>query len=162
MNMRVLGLDPGLSATGYGVISGEKCIDFGIVRSNSKTELGARISKMLAVLRKKIREHKPDVCVIETLFFRKESARSVIYSAHMRGAIFLMLYEEKVPIIEVTPAKVKQILTGNGRASKQQISYMVHRIFSLDDKINEHTCDALAVAYSYNAINRMKNFQVAK
>lgn len=159
---KILGFDPGLSATGYGIIAGDKCLDFGIVRSDSKMELGARISKMLSVLRKKIREHSPDICVIETLFFRKESARSVIYSAHLRGAIFLLLFQEKVPVIEVTPAKVKQTLTGNGRASKQQIDYMVHRIYSLEGKINEHACDALAVAYSYQAIKRIKEFGITR
>ncbi len=158
----ILGLDPGLSATGYGVVAGEKCLDFGIVRSDSKIELGERISKILAALRKKIREHSPKICVIETLFFRKESARSVIYSAHLRGAIFLLLFQEKIPIIEVTPAKVKQILTGNGRASKQQIGFMVQKVYNIRDKVNEHACDALAVAYSYQTIKRLKDFGITK
>jgi crossover junction endodeoxyribonuclease RuvC len=154
----ILGIDPGLSATGFGFISNGKCIDFGIVRSDNKMELGARLSKVLAVLKKKIREYLPSVCVIETLFFRPVSARSVIYSAHLRGAIFLLMYQEKVPIFEVTPAKVKQILTGNGRASKQQIGFMVQRVYNIKEKVNEHACDALAVAYSYQTIKRMKEF----
>lgn len=153
-NRLVLGLDPGLSATGYGFVLDSKCFDYGIVRTDSKMALGERISKILTALRKKIHEHKPSVCVIETLFFRKESARSVIYSAHLRGAIFYLLYIEKIPIIEITPAKVKQILTGNGRASKQQIDFMVHRVYNLQGKINVHASDALAVAYSYAVINK--------
>jgi crossover junction endodeoxyribonuclease RuvC len=76
----------------------------------------------------------------------------------LRGAIFYLLYEEEIPIIEVTPAKVKKILTGNGRASKQQVDFMIHRVYNLQGKINEHASDALAVAYSYSVINKMKAF----
>lgn len=158
----ILGIDPGLTATGYGFIADNKCIDFGMVRSDSKMELGSRISKILTILRKKIREYSPSVCVIETLFFRKVSARSVIYSAHLRGGIFLLMFQEKIPIIEVTPAKVKQILTGNGRASKQQIGFMVQRIYNIKEKVNEHACDALAVAYSFESLQRMRRIGLAR
>lgn len=162
MKSKVLGLDPGLSATGFGIVADRKCLDYGIVRSDSKMELGERISKILNVLKKKIREHSPDVCAIETLFFKKESARSVIYSAHLRGAIFYLLFKEKIPIIEVTPAKVKQSLTGNGRASKQQISFMVQKVYNMQGRINEHTSDALAVAHSLESINRLKNLGIIR
>jgi len=160
--VKILGLDPGLSVTGFGFIEGNKCLDYGMVRSDSKKELGARIDKILTALKKKIREHKPGVCVIETLFFRKESARSVIYSAHLRGSVFYLLYQLKLPVIEVTPAKVKQILTGNGRASKQQINFMVQRVYNLPGKINEHASDALAVAYSYESMQRLKGYQTGR
>lgn len=151
-------MDTGLSATGFAVVSGEKCLDYGIVPSDKNQMLGERISKILSVLKKKIREHLPNVCVVETLFFRPVSARSVIYSAHLRGAIFYLLFKEKIPIIEVTPAKVKKLLTGNGRASKKQIDFMVRRIYNLSGKINEHAADALAVAYSYSLIIKMERF----
>jgi crossover junction endodeoxyribonuclease RuvC len=159
MSKKILGLDPGLVATGYGFVVGDKCLDFGIIRTDNKTELGERISKVLKALRKKIHEHAPDICVIETLFFRKVSARSVIYSAQLRGAILYMLYSEKIPVVEVTPAKAKKILTGNGRASKKQIDFMIHRVYNLQGKINEHASDALAIAYSYGVINKMNNFK---
>ncbi len=158
----ILGIDPGLTATGYGFIANGKCIDFGIVRSDSKTELGARLAKILNALKKKIREYSPRVCVIETLFFRAVSARSVIYSAHLRGAIFLLMYQEKVPIVEVTPAKVKQILTGNGRASKPQIGFMIQKVYNIKEKVNEHACDALAVAYSFEFLQKMKRIGAAQ
>lgn len=157
---KILGLDPGLSVTGFGFVEGSRCIDYGVVRSDSKKELGARIDKILGTLKKKIREHNPIACIIETLFFRKESARSVIYSAHLRGSIFYLLYQLQIPVIEVTPAKVKQVLTGNGRASKDQINFMVQRIYHLPGKINEHASDALAVAYSYESMQRLKSYHL--
>lgn len=154
MSSRILGLDPGLSATGFAVVSGEKCLNYGTIPSDKNQILGERISKILFGVKRKIREYSPDVCVVETLFFRPVSARSVIYSAHLRGAIFYLLFKEKIPIVEVTPAKVKKLLTGNGRASKQQIDFMVRRIYDLAGKINEHAADALAVAYSYSVISK--------
>jgi len=158
MSKRILGLDPGLSATGYALVVNEKCLDHGTIPSNSKQILGERISIILAKLKKKIREYAPDVCAIETLFFRQVSARSVILSAQLRGAILYLLFLEKIPAVEITPAKAKKILTGNGRASKQQIDFMVRRIYNLSGKINEHASDAIAIAYSYSVLNKMKSF----
>lgn len=157
MTNRILGLDPGLNATGYAIVTDDKCVDYGVLLSDNCQVLGERIAKILDGLKKKIREHLPDVCAIETLFFRKVSARSVIFSAQLRGAILYLLFREKIPVIEITPAKAKKILTGNGRASKQQIDFMVRRIYHLNGKINEHASDAIALAYSYSVINKMKS-----
>lgn len=159
---RILGLDPGLTATGFGIVVNNQCLECGIIRSNSKKMLAERIYHIIQTLRKKIRQYQPTTCVIETLFFRKESARSVIYSAHLRGAIFFLCHQEKIPVIEVTPATVKKSLTGNGRASKQQINYMVKKIFNIKDKINEHASDALAIAYTFQAMNRTKTVITAQ
>ncbi len=159
---KILGLDPGLSVTGFGFIQGDYCLDYGVVRSDSKKELGERIDKILTALKRKIREHHPVACIIETLFFRKESARSVIYSAHLRGSVFYLLYLMKIPVIEVTPAKVKQVLTGNGRASKEQINFMVQRVYKLPGKINEHASDALAVAFSYQSMQKLRSYGLSK
>ncbi|MEO0082973.1 MAG: crossover junction endodeoxyribonuclease RuvC [candidate division WOR-3 bacterium] len=155
---RILGLDPGLSATGFGIVINNHCLECGIIRSNSKQMLAERIYHIVQNLRKKIRQYQPTTCVIETLFFRKESARSVIYSAHLRGAIFFLCHQEKIPVIEVTPATVKRSLTGNGRASKQQINYVVKKIFNIKEKINEHVSDALAIAYTFQTIKHTKPF----
>ncbi|MEO0074639.1 MAG: crossover junction endodeoxyribonuclease RuvC [candidate division WOR-3 bacterium] len=154
---RILGLDPGLSVTGYGFVVNEQCLDYGMVRTDNAYPLGERIAKIISNLRKLILRHKPKVCVIESLFFRQQSARSVIYSAHLRGALFYLLFKLNIPVIEVTPAKVKKVLTGNGRASKAQINYMVRKLYKLDGKVNEHAADALAVAYCYEAMQKLNS-----
>lgn len=144
--MKILGIDPGLCATGYGFIDKNSSIISGVIRSKSTEPLGERIKGITDKLRALIREEKPDLCAIETLFFKNSAARSVILSAHLRGAIFLLLREEKIPVKEFTPAKVKLALTGNGRASKRQMQYMISKLLGAD-KIPTDAADALAVAY---------------
>lgn len=149
----IIGLDPGLSATGYGFVRKGQCIDYGIIKSDRQKLLAERINQILHALQKKINQHSPTVCAIETLFFKKESARSVIHSAHLRGALFFLLYKKKIPIVEITPARIKKALTGNGRASKPQIKFMVKNIFHLANELNEHASDALAVAYTFSLMD---------
>ena len=150
--MKVLGIDPGLHATGYGFLGTDRFglsdqLIFWIIKSKPTDPLSLRILKITDELRALIRREKPDVCAIETLFFKPVAARSVILSAHLRGAIFLLLENEGIPIRELTPATVKLSLTGNGRASKQQIKYMVRQVFGIDKGPPEDAADALAVAY---------------
>ncbi|MEO0091961.1 MAG: crossover junction endodeoxyribonuclease RuvC [candidate division WOR-3 bacterium] len=149
----VIGLDPGLSATGYGIVREDRCVDYGIIKSDITKPLAERINQILRLLQKKINQYSPTICAIETLFFKKESARSVIYSAHLRGALFFLLSKKKIPIVEITPARVKKALTGNGRASKQQIKFMVKNIFRISNELNEHASDALAVAYTFSLLD---------
>lgn len=141
-----MGIDPGLHATGYGLI-GDGQLSFGVIKSQAGGPLSLRILNITTELRQVIREGRPDLCAVETLFFKRDAARSVILSAHLRGAIFLTLEKEQIPIQEITPAKVKLNLTGNGRASKKQIQYMVRKIFGIGDNLNADAADALAVAY---------------
>ena len=94
-----------------------------------------------------MRRTEPELCAIETLFFKARGARSVILSAQSRGTILYVLARKGIPVHEVTPATIKLSTTGSGRASKQQMNYMVKRLLGLDDKVPEHAADALAAAY---------------
>lgn len=148
--MKILGIDPGLSRTGYGLLKDGLYLRHGLIYSYSKLasgpqELGARIQFISEELRALIREEAPDFCCMETLFFKPSAARSVILAAHLRGGLFLMLREEGVPVIELTPAEVKLALTGSGRASKQQVQYMVSSLLGV--KSARDAADALALAY---------------
>lgn len=154
--MKILGVDPGLCATGYGFIDKSSSISSGVIRSTSKETLGERIRKIINRLRILIREEKPNLCAVETLFFKNSAARSVILSAHLRGAIFLLLTEEEIPVQEFTPAKVKLTLTGNGRASKRQMQYMISKLLGVD-RISADAADALAVAYCALKNNDLNN-----
>jgi crossover junction endodeoxyribonuclease RuvC len=154
--LKVLGIDPGLHATGYGIIGAEQ-VCFGVIKSKSSEPLSLRIVKITDELRQLIHRQQPDRCAIESLFFKKEAARSVILSAHLRGAIFLILEQEHIPIREITPAKVKLALTGNGRASKQQMKYMVRQVFDIENGLPEDAADALAVAYCALKLEKITN-----
>ena len=100
-----------------------------------------------------LEENKPDVAVLEKVFYHK-NIQSLIRSSELRGAIILTLLEQKIKIIEYTPAQIKLTTTGNGRASKKQVRYFIDRILLGNSKrISSHAVDAVAIAYT--AIRKM-------
>ena len=146
--MKILGIDPGLSATGYGFLINGQYDGFGVIKTTPDQPLAQRIKFIVAELSQIIQREKPQACAVETLFFKvMGGARSVILSAHLRGALFYLLAQHSIPVEEITPAKVKLTLTGNGRASKQQMQFMIQTILGIKDKVPEDAADALAVAY---------------
>jgi crossover junction endodeoxyribonuclease RuvC len=146
--LRILGLDPGIARTGYAFIENGKCLSFGIIKTDKNKSLNERIFFIVKKIEKLINNKKPQFCVIETFFFKLTTAKSIIFSLHLRGAIFYLLTKKKIPVVEVTPTKVKLAICGNGRAAKRQIKYMIKKIFNLEDRLNEDSADALAVAYT--------------
>ncbi|MEO0098990.1 MAG: crossover junction endodeoxyribonuclease RuvC [candidate division WOR-3 bacterium] len=149
--MKILGIDPGLSATGFAVLStrtnSPKSITYGTIRSDKKKSLGERIEFVIKELRKVIRREKIKSCACETLFFKKEASKSVILSCHLRGAILYLLAQEKIPLYEVNPLRLKLAITGQGRASKRQVNYMIKNLLNITDNVGEDEADALACAY---------------
>lgn len=149
--MKILGIDPGLSATGYGFLINGHYDGFGVIKTTPDQPLAQRIKQIISEMNQIIQREKPQSCAVETLFFKvMGGARSVILSAHLRGALFYLLAQHSIPIEEITPAKVKLTLTGNGRASKKQMQFMIKTILGIKDKVPEDAADALAVAYCLN------------
>lgn len=144
---RILGIDPGLSASGYGVIENNRVVDFGVISTDAGVPVQERLRKLGNGFEQVVRRNEPGLCAIETLFFKARGAKSVILSAQSRGAILYVLARRGIPVHEVTPATIKLATTGSGRASKQQMNYMVRQLLGLDDKVPEHAADALAAAY---------------
>lgn len=158
--MLILGLDPGLSKSGYALIENGKCLSWGVIKTEKNKNLNEQIFEIVKKIEKIIINRKPHFCVIETFFFKPTAARSIISSLHLRGAIFYLLTKKEIPIMELTPAKVKLAVCGNGRAAKKQIKYMVKKIFNLEDKLNKDSADALAVAYTgYKKIQTERLFK---
>lgn len=143
----MLGIDPGLSASGYGVLDGEQVVEFGVIRTDSASPVGERLFKLGRELDRVLRKHRPAACALETLFFKGGGARSVILSAQCRGVILYALARRGIPVTEVSPATVKLAATGSGRASKTQMNYMVRQLLGLDSGVPEHAADALAAAW---------------
>ncbi len=143
---RILGIDPGLSASGFGVVEGTTVIEFGTVVTRPDEPVPHRLARLAAELEAVVRRLRPDRCAVETLFFKGGGARSVILSAEARGVILCTLARLAVAVEEVTPASIKLALTGSGRASKQQVNYMTRQLLGLDGKVSEHAADALAAA----------------
>ena len=84
---------------------------------------------------------------METLFFKAVGARSVILAAQLRGGLFYLMGRRGIPVTEITPATIKLALTGNGRAAKSQMQYMVRALLGIREEIPDHAADALAAAY---------------
>lgn len=147
--MIILGIDPGSTRIGYGIIKWERsraeCLVYGIIdlpgTSSSPNYLAVEHK-----LTKIIKTYKPDTAGIEKLFFSKNRTTSMAVS-EMRGVIRLTLARYSIPTSELTPLQVKQYVSGYGHAEKRQIQRMVQILLNLKDPIkSDDAADALAVA----------------
>lgn len=154
--MRILGIDPGLNTTGYGVIEGVgfevSLIEAGFIRTNPKDKLEIRLEKIHRALSKIIAKFKPEVLVLEKLYAHWRHPTTAYVLGHARGAICLSAKENNVDMVEYAATRIKKAVTGRGHASKQQVQRMIQKI--LDLKALPHPVDvsdalALAIGYSY-------------
>jgi crossover junction endodeoxyribonuclease RuvC len=146
----ILGLDPGSLHTGFGLIERRgpalRALAFGRFSPPSRLSLHLRLAQLAAELTAVLDRWQPEVAVLESLFHGVNS-RSLIVLAQARGALLSVLAGRVLEVQEYSPAEVKQALTGNGRAGKDQVSRMVRLLLGLDpaDWATD-TADALAVA----------------
>ncbi len=150
--MVILGIDPGLSDTGWGVIQYEnnrlKYIDHGCVSTPSTLHLADRVHVIYSFFTQLITKHNPTHAGCEDLFFSK-NVSSAMAVAHARGVILLSLAQVSVPIITITPNVIKQAVTGNGSAGKATVQMMVKILLGLTEiPTPNHAGDALACAIS--------------
>ncbi|MCL1972814.1 MAG: crossover junction endodeoxyribonuclease RuvC [Endomicrobia bacterium] len=149
--MIVLGIDPGLSLTGWGVISAQTRdkiipLQYGCIRTKSAETLSERLQNINIELQKLIDTYNPEVVAIEELFFLKE-AKSVAAVGQARGAIVLTVSLNKIKLFEYNPRHVKMALTGYGSADKHQMQHMVKTLLRLKEIPKpDDAADALAIA----------------
>ncbi|MFH1563807.1 MAG: crossover junction endodeoxyribonuclease RuvC [Nitrospirota bacterium] len=148
--MIVLGIDPGLATTGYGVIKSLdrklEVINYGCLLTKSGLPLSARLLTIYQQTKQLILTYKPDIVVIEEIFFCK-NVKTALQVGHARGVIMLAASEANTEIAEYTPLQVKQSLTGFGRADKKQIQEMVKILLNLKTIPKpDDAADALAIA----------------
>lgn len=144
-----LGIDPGTARLGYGVIRGSDPavpLEFGVVQTSSSQDMPSRLLQLHNELTGLVREYRPEVMVIERLFFSR-NVTTAISVGQARGVAMLAAAECGIEVVEYTPAEVKQAVAGYGNADKQQIQYMVKLILGLDEVPEpDDAADALAVA----------------
>lgn len=151
--MIILGIDPGLATTGYGIINETRnkkqeieLIVCGCINTSSKFSTIERLEKIYRELKKIIKKYKPDKIAVEELFFAK-NVKTALKVGEARGVILLTIKQASVPFSEFTPLQVKQAITGYGRASKQQIQKMIKVLLKLQEiPKSDDAADALAVA----------------
>jgi crossover junction endodeoxyribonuclease RuvC len=158
--MRILGIDPGLSITGYGLIepagTSPRLIGAGTLRNRAGLPLEKRLHELHRGASEVIKEGKPDMVAVEALFSNYRHPTAAIQMGHARGVLFLAAAEAGLPVFSYEPARVKKSLTGSGRATKRQMQNMVQSVFSLDAPPDPpDVADAIAVALCHaNALRQ--------
>lgn len=149
MSKVVLGLDPGSVISGFGVIRVEgnrlTCIEAGVVRTPAKLAFAQRLLKIHEGLVEVIQRADPDEVAVESVFHAKHAA-SALKLGQARGVALLAVVQAGLPLSEYPPARVKQAVTGDGRASKEQVKMMVETLLSQRFDLPADATDALAVA----------------
>lgn len=148
--MIVLGIDPGLAYTGYGIITATtgrfKLVDQGVIKTSSSDNAGKRLTTIYSELQKLISEYKPEQAGVESLYFAKNSS-SAIPVAQARGVVLLILSQYNVNACEYPPQAIKQAIVGNGRAEKEQVQELIRILLGLREIPRpDHAADALAAA----------------
>lgn len=147
----ILGIDPGLRDTGWGVISlgsSRKLqhVAHGTIQTSSNRPLEQRLWKISLALTQLIKEHSPVILAIETLFFQKNIS-SALPVAHARGVILCIAASYQLEVKSFTPNNIKQAVTGSGRATKESVEQMVKLLLKLNSiPSTNHAADALAAA----------------
>ncbi|MCK4390140.1 MAG: crossover junction endodeoxyribonuclease RuvC [Desulfobacterales bacterium] len=149
--LKVIGIDPGLAATGFGVVqgSGSRIGDyvFGTIRTSKAETLPSRLHRIFSEVCSILISEKPDLMVIEDIFSLKQYPKSSIALGKVSGVILLACSQCGVVTMEVPVREVKRILTGNGNANKNQIERAVRRFLKRDTPITpSHASDAVALA----------------
>jgi crossover junction endodeoxyribonuclease RuvC len=151
--MKIIGIDPGTAATGYGIINGAKLIEYGVIKTQPTQTAAQRLRFIYQELKRIIRFHKPDQAVVEDIFlFRNQ--KSVVRVSQVVGIILLCAEEFRIPTFQYAPLQIKQLLTGYGRASKEELQKLIKKEFGLKEIPNPtHAADALAIALCHLTIN---------
>jgi crossover junction endodeoxyribonuclease RuvC len=151
---RIIGLDPGLQVTGYAVLetaeAGPKVCEAGVIRSvagQTPADMAQRIRALYDGLCEVLDQWKPSYMAIEQLYAHYDHPRTAILMAHARGAFFLAGAQRGIPVVSYASTKVKKLVTGSGRASKEQMQHAIARELGLAKPPEPHdVADALAVA----------------
>jgi crossover junction endodeoxyribonuclease RuvC len=151
---RILGIDPGLQVTGYGVIEaapqGPRVCEAGVIRSSegrSPADMAERLCALYNGVVEVIRQYQPRAVAVEQLYAHYDHPRTAILMAHARGVVFLASGQQGLPVVSYNATRIKKTITGHGRASKEQMQHAIRNELGLA-KLPEppDVADALAAA----------------
>ncbi len=149
--LRVLGVDPGLTRCGFGIVEGRAGralteVGHGVIRSAATEDVGTRLAALAAGLDRAIATYHPDVVAVERVF-SQHNVRTVMGTAQVSGLALVAAARRSIPVALHTPSQVKAAVTGSGRADKAQVSAMVTRVLRLaESPSTPDAADALALA----------------
>ncbi|MGI6457028.1 MAG: crossover junction endodeoxyribonuclease RuvC [bacterium] len=150
---RILGIDPGLQALGYGIIDAQgrnaRVVDYGVITTSPKDPLSERLHQIYEGVEKVILQYQPDRMVLEKLLYCKNVSIALLLG-QARGAAIVAAAHHRMPMHEFSPTEIKSAVAGRGRASKEQVQKMVQILLCLPELPEpDHAADALAVALTY-------------
>ena len=164
--MVILGIDPGLAHTGWGVVEtrGPICRAraYGCVTTTASEPIDMRLGRIYRKLREVIEKYGPTELAIESIYFG-ENTKSAIATAQARGAAIVACSAAGLAVGEYTPMQIKQAVVGTGSADKHQVAYMVRNVLALDHEPRpDHAADALAAAVCHANVSRTKSLSEAR
>ncbi|MEN6459172.1 MAG: crossover junction endodeoxyribonuclease RuvC [Thermoguttaceae bacterium] len=165
--LRILGIDPGLNITGYGVLEAAnsrlRLCEAGVIRGKSRGSLTKRLVEIHDGVAEVIASLKPDVMAIEELYSHYARPRTAILMGHARGVICLAAAEAGIPVVHYAATQIKRILTGSGRAPKSQVQRAIQRELSLQVAPDPpDVADALAVALCHHYLKDKPRARAAR
>ena len=149
--MIILGIDPGTAVTGYGVVKREQdgalsLSECGVIRTSARAPLSERLRDIYEGVSELMNRHKPDAVAVEGVFFGK-NVRTAVVLGHARGAILVAASLHQVEVAEYPPSEIKSAVVGTGRATKEQVQFMVQRLLRLRETPRpDDAADGVAVA----------------
>ncbi|MEN3187330.1 MAG: crossover junction endodeoxyribonuclease RuvC [Atribacterota bacterium] len=159
--LRILGVDPGVALTGFGIVGWEEgervtAIHYGFIETPLRKKVPERLAQIFQEFNTLIGTYRPEEVAVEELFFNKNS-KTAISVGEARGVVLLCAALHGIPVYEYTPLQVKQAIVGYGRATKSQVIYMVQQLLQITEEINpDDIADALAVALCHAFRLRMR------
>lgn len=160
MRQRILGIDPGLNITGYGVIdiapTGVSIVEAGVVRGKTRGDVPARVLEIHEGITDVITSLKPNVMAMEELYSHYDRPKTAIIMGHARGVLCLAAAQNQLPLNHYSATQIKKILTGNGRAPKNQMQESIRRELGLSEVPEPaDVADALAVALCHHYLSKV-------
>lgn len=160
--MRILGIDPGLNVTGYGVVDasagGVRLVEAGVVRGGQGKSLAHRVGEVHRGVADVIASLKPDTVAIEELYSHYERPKTAILMGHARGVIVLAATQADLPVTSYAATQIKRILTGAGRAPKAQMQQAIQHELGLPMPPEPaDVADALAIAVTHWYLSRQQS-----
>ncbi|MBT6691706.1 crossover junction endodeoxyribonuclease RuvC [Candidatus Parcubacteria bacterium] len=154
----ILGIDPGIADTGFGVIAKEgnklEFIDTGSIQTSKNKNLSVRLQEIYNSVDELIKKYNPDLVAVEKLYFGK-NVKTALDVGQARGVVILAIQQNKKELLEFTPPQIKQAVTGNGQSAKRQVGLMVKTILKLESVPKpDDAADALAIAITASFFNK--------
>ena len=162
--MIILGIDPGLANTGWGVIestgSAHRCIAYGCITTHAEESLPERLASIHSEIASVIERYQPAACAVESVFFGS-NAKSAFATGQARGVALLALADAGLELGEYSPVQIKSTVVGSGTADKSQVAYMVRVLLSLPHEPKpDHASDALATAICHSHQRGSSHFRI--